>query len=167
MNIPSLSSLTTTNAQIQAHFDAGDRFGFVCMSMRVGCASLFTHLEYEHYNPNDPALNDRFQVFIIRHQGLDFQLISIPLEDRHLAEKMAEKYGCRFADGLPTVFGGDGDPMFPIRHKHIWSVENVKTHPCYSPGYDSNKALHEEHVEVGKFLDAKHAEYEAQNKPKN
>jgi len=161
------SASSTSIAEIQSHFDAGDRFGSVCMSMRPGCASLISHLEYEHYNPNDVALNDRFQLFVIGHQGLIFHIISIPLEDRHLAEKVAERYKCRFADGLPVVLGGEGDPVFPIKHKNIWSVENTKDHPCYQPGYDNYKALEEENRELEKFFAAKHAEYEAENKLKN
>lgn len=137
-----------TRAAIQSHFDAGDRFGFVGMFERLGFMSLMCHLEYEKYPPHNKELNNRFQLFIIDHQDIRFLLISVPLEDRHIAERYASQYGCKFADGVPTVFCGQGDPLFPIQHKHIWSVENTPGHAVYSPGFDLNAALEKERNEV-------------------
>lgn len=132
MPIPSPEELVATTEQIQAHFDTNDRFGIVGGPMRIGFAKFMTRLEWEHYSPLDEELNDRFQMFIIHHGGLPFILLSIPLEDRHLAEKIAAECDIRFADGIPHVFGGKGDPEFPIKHKNIWSCENLPNSGVYN-----------------------------------
>lgn len=121
-----------TAPEIQAHFDANDRFGMVGFMGRVGFSKFMTRLEHEHYDPKDEALNDRLQMFLISHQGLTFVVLSIPLEDRHLAEKIATECDLRFADGVPAVFGGEGNPSFPIQHKNLWSCENLPSSGVYT-----------------------------------
>lgn len=121
----------TSDSRIQAHFDAGDRFGIVGFIGRIGFIKFITRLEYEHYDPKNEALNDRYQMIMIDHEDLKFVLISIPLEDRHLAEKIAAECDLRFADGVPTFVGSEGIVRFPIQHKNIWSCENLPTSGVY------------------------------------
>ena len=121
-----------TVSEIQAHFDANDRFGVVGFMGRVGLLKFMTRLEHEHYDPKNDELNSRYRIFLISHQRLTFVVISIPLEDRHLAEKIATECDLRFTDGVPTVFCGEGNPSFPIQHKNLWSCENLPNSGVYS-----------------------------------
>lgn len=145
-----------TTAQIQAHFDANDRFGMVGFMGRVGFSKFITRLEHEHYDPKDEVLNNRYQMFLIEYGGLTFVLISIPLEDRHLAEKIATECDLRFVDGLPSVFGGGENSAFPIRHKNIYSCENLPTSGVYTGNRESLEA--EEQRWLNEFWAKKEAE---------
>lgn len=122
---------TVTTDQIQSHFNANDRFGVVGFVERIGFGKFMTRLEHEHYNPQDIELNNRFQMFIIQHQDMTFFIVSIPLEDRHLAEKIAEECDLRFADGVPTFIGEGRAGRFPIQHKNLWSCENLPNSDVY------------------------------------
>lgn len=155
MNPPTTNEITT--AKIQAHFDANDRFGIVGFMGRVGFAKFMTRLEHEHYDPKDEVLNDRFQMFLISHKGLTFVVVSIPLEDRHLAEKIATECDLRFADGVPTIFGGEESSPFPIQHKNLWSCENLPNSGVYTGKRADLEA--EEQRWLDNFWEKKRAEY--------
>ncbi len=134
------STKTTSISFMQSHFNANDRFGIVGGPHRIGFAKFITRLEWEHYDPKNEKLNDRFQIFIINHGGLPFIVISIPLEDRHLAEKIAAECDLRFTDGVPAVFGGGShNPSFPIQHRNLWSVENLPDSGVYGGDRDELK----------------------------
>lgn len=60
-------------------------------------------LEHRHYEPHVKERNDLFQVWIVRWQDIDWQLIAIPVQDRPLAEAVAREVGLRFANGTPTL----------------------------------------------------------------
>lgn len=139
-----------TTQEIQAHFDANDRFGVIGGPHRTGFAKFITRLEWEHYDPKNEELNNRYQMFIIQHNGIPFVIISIPLEDRHLAEKIAAECDISFTDGVPAVFGGESkSPMFPIQHKNIWSAQNLPGSGVYKG--DSNKLAQEEQAWLDEF----------------
>lgn len=129
MNPPTTNGITAS--EIQAHFDANDRFGMVGFMGRVGFSKFMTRLEHEHYDPKNDELNARYQMFLISHQGLMFVVISIPLEDRHLAEKIATECDLRFGNGVPTFISSNGVVHFPIQHKNLWLCENLPTSGVY------------------------------------
>jgi hypothetical protein len=119
--------------EINAHFSANDRFGMVSYIDRIGFKKFITRLEHEHYDPNNEELNDRYNIFFVPYKELMFVIVSIPLEDRHLAEKIAAECDICFIDGVPVVLGGnDGELFFPIKHNNLWSCGNLRNSEVYT-----------------------------------
>lgn len=117
---------------ILAYLNKGDKFGIVGHAMRPGFRKFMVRLEYEIFSPHGDN-NDKFQFILVEFMGMrDWLLIIIPAENRADAEKIAAECGLRFADGVPTCFGGDkGKEPFPIQHKDVWSAENLSGSDVY------------------------------------
>jgi hypothetical protein len=127
---------------ILAYLNKGDKFGIVGHAMRPGFRKFMVRLEYEHFSPHGDN-NDKFQFVLVNFMEMnDWLLIIIPAANRADAEKIAAECDLRFADGVPTCFGGEkGKEQFPIQHKDVWSAENL-------PGSDVYKGKSAEILEA-------------------
>lgn len=127
LSISQMSDLLQTNQY----------FGLVYDVHRIGVLKFSTRLEYEHYSPLDEELNSRFNGAVLACKDGSFEIhffvIAIPIEDRHLAEKIAKECGLRFADGVPTILSGNKVIHFPIQHKNMCSIEYATGSDAYDP----------------------------------
>lgn len=100
------------------------RFFIVVMSMRPNTRVWSMDLEYTHYVPDTPR-NDLFSFYQSKWQDIHWSVISIPIEDRHLAEEMASKHNLRIADGIPVILGGEKPEAFPLKGDNVFTIENT------------------------------------------
>ena len=111
-----------------------DQLHFLCMMARLGVRLFMTHLEYDHYHPSIPGRNELFHCRWLRWQGLLWSLVSIPAEDMENAIEACEASGVQIENGIPIVFHGGSEYVFPIHN--CSSIVNVPGHPIYrqTPG---------------------------------
>ena len=106
------------------------RFFIIGMLMptRIGVTLFGTLLEYRHYPPGTPK-NDLFQLVMSNWEKMLWGIMSIPIEDKVYAEKIAEECGLRLTDGIPSVIDGnapDGVIFFPVTDsERIMTLEYI------------------------------------------
>lgn len=107
---------------------------------KPGVQACITELEYTYYIPGTPK-NDDFFLRIINWSGMHWVLVSIPISERHLMEKVASENGLRIVDGVPSMFSGSNMEQFPINNERVFTLENKKGHPIYYNNSDINETL--------------------------
>lgn len=100
------------------------------MPARPGIQLCLTELEYKYYVPGTKR-NDDFQLRIMEWSEIVWAIATIPIDDRHLMERVAGKCGLRIADGVPTMMTGNGIEQFPLNGDRVFSLENKSGHPIY------------------------------------
>ena len=58
-------------------------------------------------------------------------IVSIPISDRSLMERVATANGLRIADGVPTIYSTSGIDTFPLWSERVLTLENVRGHKVY------------------------------------
>lgn len=119
--------------------------------LRPGGRLFSVKLEYEHYEP-DTARNDLFQMRFTKLDEMLLAIITIPLSEKHIAEKVAEETGMRLADGIPFVMGelvkitGNTRPEYMLEETkkdakflhmnspRVFSLENASNSNVYKGG---------------------------------
>lgn len=86
--------------------------------MRLFCMKM----EYGHYPPRTLKNND-LELHLVTWAGMDFYVLSVPLVDRHLCEKVAAELGMRLASGVPHVIFAEDTSVFPMEGKNVWTLE--------------------------------------------
>jgi len=116
------------------------RFFIIGMLMppRIGVALFGSLLEYRHYSPMTPS-NDLFQLVMLNWEGMFWGVISIPIEDRVYAERIAKECGLKLAEGIPSVIDGtdlsrSGFKFFPVTDsERILTLEYIDpSHIAYT-----------------------------------
>ena len=86
------------------------------MPIRIGVALFGSLLEYRYYPPGT-LKNDWFQLVMVNWEGMFWGIMSIPMKDKVLAERIAQECGLKLADGIPSVIDGtdpNGVRFFPV-----------------------------------------------------
>jgi hypothetical protein len=124
------------------HFAANEKLvHYVCLSIRVGVEEFVTRLEFTHYHPNNAERNDLLSLRSLIWSELPWVVISVPLEENHLVQEIAEMSTMRIASGRPVVISGDKTDSFPINGKNVFTIENMPGHPIYRNDSAINSAL--------------------------
>jgi len=99
---------------------------------RIGFALFSTLLEYRHYPP-DTLKNDLFQLVVLKWEEIYWGVISIPIWDKVFADRIAKETGLKFADGIPSMIGGEGVKTFPVTDsERIVTIEYISGHIGYT-----------------------------------
>ena len=107
-----------------------DRLYLIALLIRPGVASFTTKLEFEHFPPLS-AKNDELDVYILEWFDLPWTVVSIPMNQRSVAESVAAEVGLRFTDGIPLMFGDGKEEFFPLSGSNVFSLENIPGSPVY------------------------------------
>jgi hypothetical protein len=86
------------------------------MPIRIGVGLFGSLLEYRHYPPGT-LKNDWFQLVLVNWEHMIWGIMSIPIKDKVLAERIAQECGLRLADGVPSVINPaepEGVIFFPV-----------------------------------------------------
>lgn len=103
------------------------------MPPRPGFEDCIKMLEFTHYVPNTER-NHLFVMRVLDWADILWGIISIPFEEKHFMERMAQVNGLRIADGIPTMFAEGGVHPFPIMSRNLFTLENLPNHPVYQAG---------------------------------
>jgi len=121
----SYMDIDLTNEQFSSLSDDKTKLFIITASCRPGARLWMVDLEYNHYVPDTPRNND-FQLYVTQWEGMSWLTVSIPIEDRHIAEDVASKYHLKLADGIPMMlFNGTSNP-FPLSGDNVWTLESSK-----------------------------------------
>lgn len=134
-----MSAEGMTSKEIQEFVDNHPEMNFyagMLVPARPGVRLCMVRMEYENYIPDTPS-NDNFQLFLMKWQDMTWALMGILAGDVDKLIKIAADCGVQIADGVPTVFSGDGVDVFPVRGGQVFSLENTKDHVVYQN--DPNK----------------------------
>ena len=106
----------------------------IANGLRKGVAGFVNDLEMTHYNPKHGNRNDAFGFIVFNWINLHHYIISIPIEDKHLAESLAKKSGCRFSKSTIAIIGTQ-DPktnimgipaeVFPMEGETVFHIYPV------------------------------------------
>jgi len=86
------------------------------MPIRIGVGLFGSLLEYRHYPPGT-LRNDWFQLVLANWEHMIWGIMSIPIKDKVLAERIAQECGLKLANGIPSVIDGTdpkGVKFFPV-----------------------------------------------------
>ncbi len=97
---------------------------------RPGFADCIQMLEHTHFVPGT-LRNVRFHVRIVNWQGIIWGIVSIPIAEKVLMERMAQVNGLRIASGTPIMLTDGGVHRFPVDCKNLFVLENIAGHPVY------------------------------------
>lgn len=97
---------------------------------RPGVQECFAVLEYSFYNPSSNR-NEFFIMKIVEWSDIVWAIVSIPIEEKKLMEKVANECGLRIADGVPTMISCDGIEKFPAQNERVFTLENKPGHLVY------------------------------------
>jgi len=100
---------------------------------RPGVGDCAQQLEQTDFPPGTER-NNLFHMHIIEWEELMFIMVSIPISDKHLMERMMQVHHLRAANGIPIMFGGPEIVAFPIEGERVFTMENTRDHPVYSMG---------------------------------
>ena len=132
-----------TTKEVLKNFVEDDFFiNYVCMITRSGVKEFVTQLEHTYYKPLTDR-NNLFIVHILMWQDIPWFIISIPFEEKHLANDVLSSCGLRVTDGTPTVITASGIEQFPIFGENVFTLENTPEHPIYKNDENTNKAMRE------------------------
>ncbi len=123
----------------------------VSMSTRPGSFALISAIEWFWFSPKKD-LNHLFNLTIVRWEGLDWLVASIPKHKLKDVKQLAKQLGMRIADGVPTLirciepgekpdktYDGAGIFIFPggnlnngSSNKDMFTIENDTGSPIYT-----------------------------------
>ena len=121
------------------------------MLTRPGVLECMTLLEHRDYRPLTER-NELFSMRVIGWSDLEWVVISIPVEEKHLMEIAATECGLRIADGIPATSTEEGIEFFPINSTRAFSLENITGHPVYQNNPDINRAIQEGELESARRI---------------
>lgn len=97
---------------------------------RPGVADCFELLEHTHFKPGT-SRNDLFHMRIIKWMDIVWGIVSIPVGDKGLMERVALANGLKPAIGVPFVLDGKGGHQFPAANERVFTLQNTPGHPVY------------------------------------
>jgi hypothetical protein len=127
-----------------------DNIHLVTMTTRPGSFAFITAIEWFWFSPRKD-LNHLFNLTVVRWEGLDWLVVSIPKDKLPDVKKLAEQLGMRVADGVPSIirhtepdekpdrtYDGAGVFIFPggavngKDNKDMFTIENNHGSPIYT-----------------------------------
>lgn len=114
----------------KAFFTKPDMLHLACFALRPGASGFCMDLESIHYPTRTPA-NALFDLRLVEWADTHWFIVSIPLSDRAKAESAAAANGLRITRSRPAAITASGLVGFPIKARHLFSLENVRGHPVY------------------------------------
>lgn len=125
---------TRTESEEDSRVFFGDphriHYAGMIMPARPGVQDCFEMLEHAHFKPGT-LRNDLFHLRLINWEGLIWGIVSIPIADKELMERMAQVNGLRITDSIPVMIGGGVASKFPIESPNLFTFTNVPDHPTY------------------------------------
>lgn len=109
-------SIEDRDVKLQELTDNPDLFHILMQAQRPGTGEFQTYLEHQHFSPNDPELNDKLELRVIKWCGLLWNMITIPISMKQLAWDTCEAVNMRFEveGAIPHICDGDGWHVFPV-----------------------------------------------------
>ena len=92
---------------------------------RIGASLFNVKMEYTYFAPRS-GKNYLFELVLMRWPDPNtflWAIASFPIEYRPQAEAMAKECGLRLANGVPTIFDGDGAHQFPLEGPTVFTLE--------------------------------------------
>lgn len=123
-----------------------DKLHLIMEMSRIGGGLFMVKLEYTHFPPRTEK-NKLFEMALMEwpsKESLRWAIVSIPIEYKPDALKIAAECGLRFADGIPTLFGEGKAQQFPLDGETVFTIENMAGHKGYSNNPEVIKKLREE-----------------------
>jgi hypothetical protein len=136
------------------------------MTTRPGSFALITSIEWFWFSPKK-NLNHLFNLTIVKWEGLDWLVTSIPKYKLQEVKKLAKQLGMRIADGVPMMirtinpnekpdktYAGMGMFMFPggrlngSDNKDMFTIENNTGSPIYANCEKSHQDIRSAEDEV-------------------
>lgn len=151
------TNLVITDETLQRMADDPDWFHVVCMVSRPGTILFIRKLELEHYRPSTPR-NNLYNLVDIDWEDLKWIVISIPLNERHLADKVAKECGMAFSDGIPHMIERGKVKQFPMSSERVFSLRNSENSIVYN-GIVAAEMTRDLEMKAIEELDRKHNEW--------
>ncbi len=98
--------------------------------LRPGVNDCFEMLEHTHFTPGTPR-NDLFHLRIVNWMEVMWGIVSIPIAEKELMERVAQINRLRAVRGSPVIIDGTGPRMFPFDSANMFVLENIAGHPIY------------------------------------
>jgi hypothetical protein len=143
-----------------------DNIHLVTMTTRPGSFALITAIEWFWFSPRK-NLNHLFNLTLIKWEGLDWLVVSIPKYKLQEVKKLAKQLGMRIANGVPTMiryiepgekpdrtWDGAGIFIFPggsvngSDNRDMFTIENDSGSPIYSNSERSHQDIKSAEGEV-------------------
>lgn len=99
-----------------------DILTIVSLSLRPNVGKFFQNLEETHYPPNTPT-NQLYEFYVLSWEEVRWYVAMIPMNDWDKAQAEAKNLGFKLADGVPTMFSGDGAVHFPLDGQYVYTIE--------------------------------------------
>lgn len=97
---------------------------------RPGVELCFTELEHTYFPPKTD-MNKDFFFRILTWRKIIWAIVSIPITQSDLMEKIADKNGLELVPGTPIMFALGKKKRFPFKKERMFTLENKKSHPFY------------------------------------
>ena len=140
-------------AQAQNVVYKNDYVYLVLGMFRPGAVTFMTRLEYEHFPPSKPELNNQFSVHMHRNDGQTYTVLGLPRKYLKQAQKLAERLSLRLQSGVPTSI--DLKTQQPIRfpiESAPDSTYTVTTQATYTQA-QAHQAIQLEVQEIRRYLE--------------
>ena len=121
---------------------------FMLHPPRPGARLFAVKLEYEHYVPGTSD-NDKYQMLLTKWYDILWSVISIPVEDKMIAEQVAAEVGMELSETVPFTMQSGKLVKFPIgTSKSVLSVQNKKDSPVYDSYVGMTHVLEMEEAKI-------------------
>lgn len=97
---------------------------------RPGVSECGSLLEFTYFKPGTPR-NELFIMRIVFWADIVWSIVSIPIKEKNLMEKIVDQCGLRIANGIPTMFADGKIQKFPADNERIFTLENKSGHLVY------------------------------------
>ena len=143
-----------------------DNIHLVSMTTRPGSYALISAIEWFWFSPKK-NLNHLFNLTIVRWEGLDWLVVSIPKHKLQAVKRLAKQLGMRIADGVPSLIRhmepdekpdrtleGVGVFVFPggilngSDNKYMFTIENDSGSPIYTNSTKTHQDIRSAENEV-------------------
>jgi hypothetical protein len=125
----------------------------VSMTTRPGSYALISAIEWFWFSPKK-NLNHLFNLTIVRWEGLDWLVTSIPKYKLQAVKQLAKQLGMRIADGVPVMIKNGGTFIFPggslngSNNKDMFTIENDHGSPIYTNSTKTHQDIRSAENEV-------------------
>jgi len=115
---------------------------------RIGGKLFNVKMEYTYFAPRS-GKNYLYEMVLMKWPDPSFapfmwSICSFPISFRPQAEALAKECGLRLANGIPTIFMGDGAHHFPLDGETVFTLENITGHQVYNNDPENQARLRKE-----------------------
>ena len=147
-----------TWAEVLRHSEDRHNLVLVALASRPGAKLFLVDLEHEHFAPGTDR-NALFQLVFAGWEGLPWLIAWLPLAERELAVRTADRCGMVLREGaVPRMITDGARPgtkrvsVFPCRTRNVRTVENRPDSVIYQPG-GAVDLRGEENIRVQQIID--------------